>query len=362
MENKLKIGITHGDVNGVSYELIMKLLLENRICELCTPILYGSPKAAAYYRKVLNVENFSFNQIKSPAEANTKRANIIPCLEEDMIIDFGKETEESALAAITSLNRALHHLDKNEIDAIIMTPQGKAGFARSGNKYFPDYLARCYNVPEIMTIFVNEQLKLAVVTEDVHFRDILRGITVKNLDRKLQMLNSSLKIDFTILKPKIAVLGLDSRPGSIGEEDAKIVVPAIERARHGDIMAIGPLAAEQFFSERLYKKFDAVLAMHHDQGMIPFKLLSETFGAAYVTGIPGICAFSLDTPGWDMVGQGKADEQGLRDALYLAMDIFNHRKRNLQLLKNPLPRYDIASNSNESDLNVEQIEGVQENL
>ncbi|MDR2130777.1 MAG: 4-hydroxythreonine-4-phosphate dehydrogenase PdxA [Odoribacteraceae bacterium] len=359
MENRLKIGITHGDVNSVSYELIIKLLIENRICELCTPILYGSPKVAAYYRKVLNVENFSLNPIKSPAEANAKRTNILHCVDDDVKVEIGKETEESSLAATMSLNRALHHLDKNEIDAVIMAPQGEASFTRTGNRSFPDYLAKCYNVPEIMTIFVNEQMKLGFVTENVKLRDVPQRITIKNIERKLQMLNSSLKLDFTISKPKIAVLGVNPYPG---EEEESVIIPAIERTRQHGLMAVGPFPAERFFTGHMYEKFDAVLAMYHDQGMIPFNALSENTGAAYVTGIPGVCAFSLDSPGWEIAGQGTADEQGFREALYLATDVYNHRQRNLQLLKNPLPHYDIAVNSNESDLNVEQIEGVRDDF
>ncbi|MDR1273812.1 MAG: 4-hydroxythreonine-4-phosphate dehydrogenase PdxA [Odoribacteraceae bacterium] len=364
MENRLRVGITHGDVNSVSYELIIKLLLENRICELCTPILYGSSKVAAYYRKVLNVENFSLNPIKIPSEANAKRANIIHCIDDNVKVEIGKETEESALAATTSLNSALHHLDKNEIDLVIMAPQGEASFTRAGNRGFPEYLAKCYNVPEIMTILVGERMKIGFVTENVPLREVPQLITTKNLGRKLQMLYSSLKIDFTISKPKIAVLGLNPyfKAGDNGEEEANVIIPAIERARQNGIMAVGPFMPDRFFSERLYEKFDAVLAMYNDQGVIPFKSLSEGSGAAYVTGVPGVCAFSLDSPGWDVAGQGIADEQGLRNALYLATDVCNNRRQNLQLLKNPLPHYDVASNSNESDLNVEQIEGVREDF
>jgi 4-hydroxythreonine-4-phosphate dehydrogenase len=364
MENRLKVGITHGDVNSASYELIIKLLLENRICELCTPILYGSSKVAAYYRKVLNVENFSLNPIRVPAEANAKRANIIHCIDDNVKVEIGLETDESAEAATASLNSALHHLDKNEIDLIIMAPQGEASFTRAGSSDFPGYLAKCYNMPEFMTIFINDQMKVGFVMENKPLRDVPQHITIKHVSRKLQMLHGSLKIDFTISKPKIAVLALNSRvrTGNNGDEEAAILIPAIERARQNGIMATGPFAADRFFADRLYEKFDAVLAMHDDQGMIPFKSLSRSTGIAYVAGIPGVCAFSLDTPGWELVGQGVADEQALRDALYLAIDIHNNRSRNLQLLKNPLPHYDVASNSNESDLNVEQIEGVRDDF
>jgi 4-hydroxythreonine-4-phosphate dehydrogenase len=338
------------------------LFAENRICEVCTPVLYGSPKIAAYYRKVLNLESASLNTINTPGEANTKRANIIHCVDDDIKVEIGKETAESADAATIALNRALQHLDKNEIDVVIMAPQGDDSFARTGTRHFPDYLAKCYNVPEIMTILVNEHVKIAFATENTRLEEVAQRVTIKSLERKLQMLNSSLKIDFTIAKPKIAVLAINPIPGETGEEERNIIIPAIERARQNGIMAVGPFLADRFFSDRAHEKFDAVLAMYHDQGAIPFYLLSEGSGAAYVTGIPGVCAFSLDSPGWEVVGQGVANEQGIRNALYLATDVYNHRKRNLQLLKNPLPHYDIGANSNESDLNVEQIEGIKEEL
>jgi 4-hydroxythreonine-4-phosphate dehydrogenase len=177
------------------------------------------------------------------------------------------------------------------------------------------------------------------------------------------MLNGSLKLDFTISRPKIAVLALNPqfKAGNNGEEE-HFIIPAIERARQNGIMAVGPFTADHFFSERLYEKFDAVLAMYNDQGLVPFKSLVESPGAAYVTGVPGVCAFSLDSPGWEIAGQGTADEQGLRNALYLAMDVYNHRRQNIQLQRNPLPHYDVAANSNESDLNVEQLEGVREDF
>jgi 4-hydroxythreonine-4-phosphate dehydrogenase len=360
MENRLKVGITHGDVNGVSYELIIKLLAENRVCELCTPILYGSPKVAAYYRKVLNAENTNFNPINAPGEANAKRANIIHCVDDNLKVDLGKETEESADAAIVALNSALHHLDKNEIDIVIMTPQGEESFARTGTKNFPDYLAKHYNTPEIMTILVSEQMKVSCITENTNLRDVPLYVTMQNISRKLQMLNNSLKIDFTISKPKIAVLALNPLPGGTGEDETRAIIPAIEQVRKRGVMALGPFPADRFFSSRAHEKFDAVLTMHHDQGTIPFHSLSRSAGAAYITGLAGICAFSLDTPGWSIVGRGTADEQGVRNALYLATDVYTHRKRNLRLLKNPLPHYDVAANNNESDLNVEQIEGIKE--
>ncbi len=362
MENRLNVGITHGDVNGISYELIIKLLAENRICELCVPILYGSPKVAAYYRKVLNVENFSLNTIREPGEANGKRSNIINCVDDNVKVDLGKETPESDQAAMIALKYALDQLDRDEIDVLTLAPQGPNTFSSEETGSLVEYLTKRYNTSDIMSILVSEKMKMGFVTEQVKLRDVPHQITQKNIFKKLTLLDDTLRLDFTIRKPKIAVLGLNPQVNceQNGDEEANIIVPAIERARQNGIMAIGPFPAERFFSERMYEKFDAVLAMYYDQGIVAFKAVDEESAACYVAGLPVICSTSLTDPRYDLVGQDLGDEQGLRNALYLAMDVYVHREQNIELQKNPLPHYDIATNSNESDLNVEQIEGVKD--
>lgn len=364
MENRLKVGITQGDVNGISYELIIKLLAENRICELCIPILYGSPKVAAYYRKALNVENFSLNTIREASEANSKRGNVVNCVDDNVKVDIGQETPESDASAMTALTYALGQLDKGAIDVLAVAPQGNASYALEEVGSLTEYLAKRYDRPEAMSILVNDNVKIGFVTEYVKFRDVPHQITVKNIVKKLNLLNDTLKLDFTIQKPIIAVLGLNPQVDckQLTEEEIHVIHPAIERARENGIIAVGPFAADRFFAEQMYKKFDAVLAMYHDQGAVPFSTIQEDNGAFYVAGIPVVCTSSLDDTGYDIVGQGVADEQGLRNAVYLAMDIFNNRQQNLFLQENPLPHYDIASSSNETDLNVEQIEGVKEEI
>ncbi|MCR9012855.1 PdxA family dehydrogenase [Gabonibacter chumensis] len=364
MENRLKVGITQGDVNGISYELIIKLLAENRICELCTPVLYGSPKVAAYYRKALNVENFSLNTIREASEANPKRGNVVNCVDDNVKVDIGQETSESDTASMTALAYALGQLDKEAVDVLVVTPQGNSSFALEEVGCLTEYLSKRYNKPEAMSILVNDNIKIGFVTEYVKFRDVPHQITVKNIERKLNLLNDALKLDFTIQKPKIAVLGLNPQVDckQLTEEEINVIHPAIERAREKGVIAIGPFAADRFFAEQMYKKFDAVLAMYHDQGAVPFSTIQEDNGAFYVAGVPVVCASSLDDAGYDIAGQGIADEQGLRNAVYLAMDVFNNRQQNLSLQENPLPHYDIASGSNETDLNVEQIEGVREEI
>lgn len=363
MENRLNAGITHGDVNGVSYELIIKLLAENRMCDLCTPILYGSSKVAAYYKKAFNAETFNLNGVKDPSEANGKRSNIVNCVDDEVKVEIGKETEDSDKAAMKALKCALDHLDNQMLDILTLAPQGVNSFATEGADCFIDFLAKRYNTLDLMTIAVNERLKIGFVAENVKFRDVPRFVTAKNVYRKLTLLDNSLRMDFTIQRPKIAVLALNPSVKGMGQDEEKNVLePVIERARQNGIMAIGPFGAEEFFAEKLYEKFDAVLAMYYDQGIVPFKAMDVEGNAAYIAGLPVVCTTSLEEPKYNIAGQNVADEQGLRDAMYLGMDIFVHRVQNLELRKNPLPHYDIASNSNESDLNVEQIEGVKEEI
>ena len=360
MENRLSVGISHGDVNGISYELIIKLLAENRMCELCVPILYGSPKVAAYYRKALNAETFALNPIKEPSEANGKRSNIINCADDEVKVELGKETDESDRAAMAALKRALDHADGGHIDVVVAAPQGKGSFLADGAADLTDFLRKRYGAADAMTLAVNEKVRIGFVTEGGRLRDVPGQVTARGVLRKLTLLANTLRDDFTIQKPKIAVLALNSRVRGEQSEEAVVIGPAIERARQSGIMALGPFAAEEFFAKRMYEKFDAVLAMYRDQGMVPFSAMNVPGNAVYVAGLPVVCAASLDDPRYDSVGQNQADEQGLRNALYLAMDVRANRARNKELKRNPLPHYDIASNGNEGDLNVEQIEGVKE--
>lgn len=360
MEDRLKVGITHGDVNGVSYELVIKLLAENKICEVCTPIFYGSPKVAGYYRKTLNVENFSLNTIRVPGEANPKRGNIINCVDDQVKVDLGTETTESGQVAMRSLTYALGQLDEQSIEVLVLAPQSDNSFIPSGSRNVTEFLSRRYNAYDSMTILVNEQMKIGFVTGMISLKDVPSRITQKNVMGKLQLLNESLKEDFTLTKPKIAVLGLNPSISCTDtqKEEAGIIIPVLEQAREQGIMAMGPYETDRFFGERMYEKFDAVLAMYYDQGAVPFKMLGETPGIAYMAGLPVVSTFPLESPQYEIAGKNEADEQGLRSALYLGIDIYNNRKQNIALKANPLPHYDISSNSNETDLNVEQIEGV----
>lgn len=363
MENRLTAGITHGDVNGIGYELIIKMMAENRICEICTPILYGSSKVAAYHRKTLNIENFNLNSIQIPQEANPKRCNVINCVDENVKVELGKETSESDEAAMTALNKALEDLDARSIDILVAAPQGVRSFTTENSADCPDFLTKRYQVKSVMPLLTGRKMKIGFVTTHLPFRDILQHITPVTVLSKLKMLDNCLQKDFTIRKPRIAVLGLNPHTGescTFGEEEKNILLPAIDKARENGIMALGPYAPDTLFSETEFEKFDAILALYHDQGMIPFKAIEGNEGAVLMAGLPIVYTSTVSGTAFDLVGQGTADDTGLRNALYLAIDVYNNRKRNAELSVNPLQHYDVAGNTNESDLNVEQIAGVKE--
>ncbi len=359
MENRLKVGVTQGDVNGISYELIIKIMAENRICEVCTPILYGSSKVAAYHRKNLNVENFSLNSIQSAQDANSKRCNIINCVDDAIKVDLGRETPESDEAAMIALKIGLDDLDREGIDVLVGAPQGCNAFKPESG--CPAFLAGRYDVKNVMPLLIGEKMKVGFVTTHVPFQEIASQITIANIYNKLRLLDSCLKRDFTIRKPRIAVLGLNPHTGEgcmYGDEEQNVIIPAIEKARNSGITAFGPYAADALFSGIEFEKFDVVLAMYHDQGMIPFKSIEGYGGAVLIAGLPVVYTSTVSGTAYDLVGKDLADESGLRNALYLAIDVYNNRKMNDDLQQNPLRHYDIAGNANESDLNVEQIAGL----
>lgn len=361
MENKLVVGFTHGDINGIGYELLIKLMVENRICEFCTPLLFGSSKVAAYHRKALNIENVNLNSIQRAQDVNAKRCNIINCVDDNIKVDLGMETPEADQAAMIALKTALDSLDQQEIDVLVTPPQGLRSFQTNGG--FAAFLASRYEVRQVLPLLVGERMKLAFVTQHIPFKEVGEQITFNNVFYKLKMLDSCLKQDFVIRKPRIAVLALNPHGGEYGlcgHEEENIILPAIEKARNQGIMALGPYSSETLFANMEFEKFDAILAMFHEQGMLPFKAFEGHGGAVFMAGLPVVCTSTVHGMAYDITGQGKADDSGIRTAFYLAMDVYHNRNMQAELTENPLKHYDISSNGNEGDLNVEQIAGIEQ--
>ncbi|NPA68218.1 MAG: 4-hydroxythreonine-4-phosphate dehydrogenase PdxA [Chlorobi bacterium] len=344
-ENKIKVGITHGDINGIGYEVIIKTLLDKRITDLCIPIVYGSPKLSAYHRKSLNIENFSLNIIKSPQNANPKRPNVINCVPENTRIELGKATKESGAAAFASLEAAVNDLINGNIDVLVTAPINK-NTIRSAGFNFPghtEYLQNKTGADDVLMLMTGEQIKIGTVTGHIPLKNVASAITEDLILRKLRILNNTMLKDFTVRKPKIAVLGLNPHAGDngvLGEEEKNIIIPALNKARDEGIMAIGPYSADGFFGSRAYLKFDAVLSMYHDQGLAPFKSLEFDNAVNYTAGLPVIRTSPGHGTAFEIAGKGLASPDSFRHALFLALDIFKSRKFYDEITKNPLKQKD----------------------
>ncbi len=341
LENKIKIGITHGDINGIGYEVIIKTLMDNRISELCTPIIYGSPKFAAYHRKAIDIQNFNVNQIKSVEQANIKRPNIIDCCADNVRIELGKATKSAGKAAFDALEKATADLKEGKIDAIVTAPINKESI-QSEDFNFPghtEYLAKKFDTEDVLMLMIGENIRVAVVTGHIPVKDISTELTEEKILKKIEILHNTLKNDFGIQRPKIAILGLNPHSGDnglIGKEEEEIIIPAINKAKEKGIIAVGPYPSDGFFGSGSYTKFDAILAMYHDQGLIPFKTLNFTGGVNYTAGLPIIRTSPAHGTAFEIAGQGKASCDSFREALFLTIDVFKNRKMLKEITANPL--------------------------
>jgi 4-hydroxythreonine-4-phosphate dehydrogenase len=354
MRSKIKVGISQGDINGISYEVIIKTLLDNRIIEGCIPILYGSPKVAAYHRKALNISNFSFNAINKAEDANPKRANLINVLDDNIRVELGKSTEMAGEAAYISLERATEDLKSGAIDVLITGPINKKNIQSKDFNFagHTEYLKYKFDTDEVLMLLISDTMKVGVVAGHVPVRKIADEITEEGILTKLNILNTSLIKDFGIRKPKIAVLGLNPHAGDnglIGEEEIETIIPAIDKANENGILAMGPFPADGFFGSSNFKQFDGVLAMYHDQGLAPFKSFVFNNGVNYTAGLPVVRTSPDHGTAYELVGQGKASENSFRQALYLAIDVFRNREMFKDINSNPLPFNDLSELQDNND-------------
>jgi len=341
MSNKIKIGISIGDVNGIGLEVILKSLAHNSILEYCTLIVYGHTKVASYHRKALGMGDFSFNVINEAADANPKKANMINCWEEDVKIELGTSTEIGGKYALLSLEKATDDLVKGNIDALVTAPINKHNI-QSETFNFPghtEYLQERSGSSDVLMFLVSEDIRVGVVTGHIPISQVAQSITKENIVKKLIMINESLKKDFWIEKPKIAVLGLNPHAGDnglLGMEEQEIIMPAIQEAFDKGIICFGPYPADGFFGNSSYKQFDAVLAMYHDQGLIPFKTIAFGSGVNYTAGIKYIRTSPDHGTGYDIAGKNVADPSSFIEAIFTAAHIVNHRREQESLLSNQL--------------------------
>lgn len=352
MGKNIKLGITHGDINGISYEVIIKALMDPRIQEFCTTIVYGSPKVAAYHRKSLEIDNFSFNNIRTAQESNKKRPNIISCVDDQVRVELGKSSDMAGKAAADSLKRAVADLKSGYIDALVTGPINKKNiqseeFSFSGHT---EYLESEFPSERgALMLMVNEGFRLALATTHFPISKLAEQITFDNILSKIRNLNSSLKEDFGIRKPSIAVLGFNPHAGDeglLGSEEKEVIEPAIEQARKEGIIAVGPFAADGFFGAYKHLKFDAVLSMYHDQGLTAFKSLAFGEGVNYTAGLPVVRTSPVHGTAYDIAGSGKASVTSFRNAIYLAVDVVRKRWEYRDLNTNPLKATEKTAGNN----------------
>ncbi|WP_423129440.1 4-hydroxythreonine-4-phosphate dehydrogenase PdxA [Gaoshiqia sp. Z1-71] len=359
--NKIKIGISQGDINGIGYEVIMKTLSDPRILEMCTPIVYGSPKVAAYHRKALNMESFNFHSIRHAGEADSRKANIINCIDDNVRVELGKISDVAGEASYMALDAAVTDLKQGQIDALVTAPISKDNI-QSDKFNFPghtEFLAEQFETNNYLMLMVSEMMKIGVVTTHVPLGNVTKLITTEAILNKLRIISSSLEQDFSIKKPRIAVLGLNPHAGDgglLGSEEKDIIIPAIEKAKTEGILAIGPYPSDGFFGSGDYTKFDAILAMYHDQGLTPFKVISFERGVNYTAGLPVIRTSPAHGTAFDIAGEGKASPESFREALYLAIDVYNSRQLYKEISRNPLKKYEINPNQVDESVSFEDEE------
>ena len=341
--SKILVGITQGDSNGIGYEVIIKALSDPRILEQFTPVIYGSSKIFSFYRKTIpEIEQMDTNAINNAREAHPKRVNIVNCLPDSAYAEPGQATPESAKAAIACLDRAVEDLKAGEIDVLVTGPINKK--AMSGQGFgFPghtEYIQNAFGVKDVTMLMVSSRIKVGVVTGHIPLKDVAASITEEKILSKLRLINESLQKDFCIDKPRIAVLSLNPHSGDgglLGDEEGRIIIPAIKKAVDEGILAFGPFSPDGFFGLSHYENFDATLAMYHDQGLAPFKALSFEDGVNFTAGLPVVRTSPDHGTAFEMAGRDEADPLSMRAAIFTAIDIFRKREQFRHLQENKMP-------------------------
>ncbi|MBS1765266.1 MAG: 4-hydroxythreonine-4-phosphate dehydrogenase PdxA [Bacteroidetes bacterium] len=347
-EIKPKIGITIGDFNGIGIEVIIKTLADNRILSTCTPVIYGSSKVISYHRKMLNHQEFNFNTIKSADEASHKKTNVLNCWEEDVKVDIGKASTLAGSYALNALKAAAKDALDKKIDAIVTAPIDKntiqgEGFNFKGHTEF--FASVCGNAEPVM-LMISNNFRVGLVTGHIALREVPSALTKEKIIAKTKLVHESLRRDFGIRKPRIAVLGLNPHAGDsglLGKEETEIISPAVEELRKMDVMAFGPYPADGFFGSSKIKNFDAIMAMYHDQGLVPFKSLAFTSGINFTAGLPIVRTSPDHGTAYDIAGKNIASEESFREAVYAACDIVKQRLITEEITANPLKFSKISS-------------------
>ena len=359
MNNKPVIGISCGDLNGVGLEIIIKTFSDSRILEYCTPVIFASGKCINFYRKSMPDLNFNFQNIKDFSRINAKQVNLYNCWEEEVQVTPGLLTDTGGKYAVLSLQTAVAALKQQQIDGLVTAPIHKKNIQSSEFNFtgHTPYLKQMFAAQDVVMMMCADNFRVALVTEHVPVNEISKQITKDKIASKLQIINTSLQKDFGIDKPRIAVLGLNPHAGDeglVGNEEETIIKPAIKEAKNNNILAVGPYSADAFFARRSFEQFDAVLAMYHDQGLIPFKTLATGDGVNYTAGLQAVRTSPDHGVAFDIAGKNKADTSSFLAAVFECIDILNRRKGYAEVRKNPLRKMTPSILANAKDEIIEE--------
>ena len=336
------VGISCGDLNGIGFEVIIKTFMNTTMLDFCTPVVFASSKVASYHRKALDIKDFSFHIINDLKEINPKKVNLINIWNDTIAIDLGEAKEDTGSRAIESVDACMAALKNEQIDLMVTAPLNKNTVKIEGKQFrgHTEYLGENLGGEPLM-ILISKELKVALATGHIAIKDVAQELTKERLQLKIKQFESSLRQDFGISKPKIAVLGLNPHAGDggvMGKEEEEIIAPAIQELGYGGSIVMGPYPSDGFFGAQTYQKFDGVLAMYHDQGLIPFKTLSFEDGVNYTAGMPFVRTSPDHGTGYDIAGKNKASEVSFREAILSGVDIHRTRKEYLEIHGNALKK------------------------
>lgn len=325
------IGITIGDINGIGPEVIIKALRDNRVLDHITPVVFGSTKVLSFYRKLLNIEDFHYTQIKSMNELNPRKINVVNCWPDLVELNVGKVTAEGGNCAYLALREAVNYLKEDKIDALVTAPINKKNIQNEDFNFVghTDFITQELGSKDSLMLMVTDEMRVGVVTAHIPLREVSEQLTKETLVNKVNIFIKTLKRDFGIAKPKLALLGLNPHAGEdglLGNEEIEIISPVVNEFREKGQLVFGPFPADGFFGTLDFQKYDGILAMYHDQGLIPFKLMGFEKGVNFTAGISKVRTSPDHGTAYDLAGKDAANPQSMREAIYLASNTVKTRK------------------------------------
>ena len=343
------LGISCGDLNGIGMEVIMKALEDQTMLDFCTPVVFASSKVASYHRKALEMQEFNFQIINGTDQINPKKVNLVNCWNDSVNLEYGINSKEVGSYALKSIDAAIDAWKQKKIDALITAPVNKNNIEPEGKTFtgHTGYIGEQTDGDPLM-ILLTEEFRVALVTGHVPVSEVAANITKESIISRIKILYKSLQEDFGIRKPKIAVLGLNPHAGDeglLGKEEIEIIEPAVKECFDKGMLVYGPYPSDGYFGVGTYKKFDATLAMYHDQGLIPFKTIAFEEGVNYTAGLNLVRTSPDHGTGYDIAGKNEASEVSFRNAIYTAISVVKQRKEHKTITKNPLQKQELPKNS-----------------